>query len=73
MSGPTRPVSHGALHTIPAFRTDKSAREFFEKLAPGYRKQFIAWVAMAKRPETKAARVKESLALLARGEKLGLK
>jgi uncharacterized protein YdeI (YjbR/CyaY-like superfamily) len=51
----------------------KGAREFFEKLAPTYRRQFIGWVVTAKRPETKAMRVRESLALLARGEKLGLK
>jgi uncharacterized protein YdeI (YjbR/CyaY-like superfamily) len=56
-----------------ALGRNKSAKEFFEKLAPTYRRQFIGWVIMAKRPETKAMRVRESLALLARGEKLGLK
>jgi uncharacterized protein YdeI (YjbR/CyaY-like superfamily) len=56
-----------------ALGRNKSAKEFFEQLAPTYRRQFIGWVIMAKRPETKAMRVRESLALLARGEELGLK
>lgn len=56
-----------------ALDLNKSAREFFETLAPSYRRQFIGWIAMAKRPETKAVRVRESVTLLARGEKLGLK
>lgn len=52
---------------------NKAAQAFFKKLAPTYRKQFIAWIVTAKRPETKAKRIEESLALLAKGEKLGLK
>lgn len=56
-----------------ALGRNKSAKEFFGGLAPTYRRQFIAWIVMARRPETKAMRVRESLALLARGKKLGLK
>lgn len=56
-----------------ALARNRAAEDFFEKLAPTYRKQFIGWIITAKRPETRAKRLKESLALLARGEKLGLK
>lgn len=56
-----------------ALAKNKNASEFFAQLAPSYRKQFIGWIAIAKRPETRARRVKESIALLARGEKLGMK
>jgi len=56
-----------------ALERNGKAREFFEGLAPTYRKHFIGWIVTAKRPETRAKRLKESLALLARGEKLGLK
>ena len=56
-----------------ALARNKRAKEFFEKLAPTYQKQFIGWIVTAKRPETTAKRIKESLALLAKGEKLGLK
>jgi len=56
-----------------ALAKNRKARDFFEKLAPTYRKHFIGWIVAAKRPETKAKRLKESLALLGKGRKLGLK
>jgi len=49
------------------------AKRFFERLAPTYQKHFIGWIVTAKRPETRAKRVGESIALLASGGKLGLK
>jgi uncharacterized protein YdeI (YjbR/CyaY-like superfamily) len=52
---------------------NRKAKDFFEKLAPTYRKHFIGWIVTAKKPETRAKRLKETLSLLARGEKLGLK
>jgi uncharacterized protein YdeI (YjbR/CyaY-like superfamily) len=56
-----------------ALLKNRKAKVFFEGLAPTYRKHFIGWIATAKRQETRAKRIKECLALLARGEKLGLK
>jgi len=56
-----------------ALEGDGKARAFFESLAPTYRRQYIVWNAMAKRSETIARRVKESMNLLAQGKKLGLK
>lgn len=56
-----------------AFSKNKKAKDFFEILAPSYQRQFIGWIATARKPETKAKRLQESLALLGRGEKLGLK
>jgi uncharacterized protein YdeI (YjbR/CyaY-like superfamily) len=56
-----------------ALARSRKAKAFFEELAPTYRKHFIGWIVTAKRPETRAKRLKESLALLAGGEKLGLK
>ncbi len=56
-----------------ALARNKKAKAFFEKLAPTYRKQFIGWIVTAKRPETRLKRLKESLVLLGRGEKLGLR
>ncbi len=56
-----------------ALTKSKKAREFFDQLAPSYRKQFISWIAVAKRQETKERRVRESIVLLERGEKLGMK
>jgi uncharacterized protein YdeI (YjbR/CyaY-like superfamily) len=56
-----------------ALARNPKAKDFFEKLPPSHRKHFIAWVVTAKRPETRARRVRQSLALLARGEELELK
>ncbi len=71
----SRPVfSQGIPQELAAaFARNWAAKNSFEKLAPSYQRQFIGWLATAKRPETKVRRLKECLALLERGEKLGLK
>ena len=56
-----------------ALAKNKKARRYFDQLAPSYRKQFIGWITMAKRQETKARRVRESMALLEQGKRLGIK
>ena len=56
-----------------ALAKSKKADAFFEELAPSDRKQFIGWVALAKRQDTKERRVAESITLLERGQRLGLK
>jgi uncharacterized protein YdeI (YjbR/CyaY-like superfamily) len=49
------------------------ARAFLQKLAPTYRRHFVGWIHSAKRPETREKRMREAIALLAAGKKLGLK
>lgn len=56
-----------------ALAHNKKAKGNFDKLAPSYRKYYIGWIAVAKRPETKKRRIDESIALLEKGKKLGLK
>jgi len=56
-----------------ALKANLSAWEFFRALAPTYRRHFVAWIHTAKRPETRARRIRESIRLLAAGKKLGLK
>jgi uncharacterized protein YdeI (YjbR/CyaY-like superfamily) len=56
-----------------ALKGNPKAWRFFQELAPTYRRHFVVWIHIAKRPETKAARIRESIALLAAGKKLGLK
>jgi len=56
-----------------ALRKNKRAHETFRKLAPTYQKQYLGWIEVAKRPETKEKRINESIRLLAEGKKLGLK
>jgi uncharacterized protein YdeI (YjbR/CyaY-like superfamily) len=49
------------------------ALEFFNSLNKADRNQYIYWVASAKREETRQKRIKESLELLVKEQKLGLK
>jgi uncharacterized protein YdeI (YjbR/CyaY-like superfamily) len=56
-----------------ALKANPDAWKFFRQLAPTYRRDFVVWIHMAKRPDTRARRIGESIALLASGKKLGLK
>ena len=56
-----------------ALKADSKAWEFFRGLAPTHRRDFVVWIHMAKRPETRDRRIRESIRLLAAGKKLGLK
>src|SRR5918997_5605482 len=59
-----------AIPALPAYigealRANSKAWEFFRKLPPTYRRQFVVWIHTAKRPETRKRRIRESIALLA--------
>jgi uncharacterized protein YdeI (YjbR/CyaY-like superfamily) len=56
-----------------ALAKNKKAKENFDKLASSYRRQYIGWIAVAKSAETKKRRIEESIALLEKGKKLGMK
>ena len=56
-----------------ALRANPGAWKFFRELAPTYRRDFVVWIHIAKRPDTRARRLRESISLLAAGKKLGLK
>ena len=56
-----------------ALRANAGAWRFFRELAPSHRRNFVVWIHMAKRPETRARRIRDSIALLAAGKTLGLK
>ena len=56
-----------------ALKTNSRAWEFFRELAPRERRNFVVWIHTAKRAETRERRIRESIALLAAGKKLGLK
>jgi bacteriocin resistance YdeI/OmpD-like protein/uncharacterized protein DUF1905 len=52
-----------------ALDTEPAARRFFESLATFYRKNFIRWIEGAKRPETRAQRIAETVATLKSGKR----
>lgn len=56
-----------------AFRAEPRAWRFFQSLAPTYRRHFVGWIHTAKRAETRERRIRESIALLRAGKRLGLK
>lgn len=56
-----------------AIKADPKAWSFFQKLPRSERRNFVVWIYIAKRPETRARRIRESIARLAAGKKLGLK
>lgn len=47
-----------------ALEATPQARAFFESLATFYRKNYLRWIESAKRPETRAARIGETINLL---------
>lgn len=61
------------LEFAKALAQNKKAKTNFDQLAPTYRRHYIGWIATAKRPETRERRIVESVALLEKGKKLGLK
>jgi uncharacterized protein YdeI (YjbR/CyaY-like superfamily) len=61
------------VYIAKALKANFKAWEFFRELAPTYRRHFVVWIHTAKRPETRARRIRESIRLLAAGKKLGLK
>ncbi len=70
-----RPVMDGRrpVELAKALSRNRKAKEFFESLAPSCQRRFIGWIVTARKPETKARRVRESMALLGRRQQLGLK
>jgi uncharacterized protein YdeI (YjbR/CyaY-like superfamily) len=56
-----------------ALDQNQKAKTFFETLAPSYRKHYIGWIITAKRPETREKRIRESIQLLEKNQKLGMK
>lgn len=56
-----------------ALDKNKIASDYFNSLAPSYRKMFLLWINSAKREETKLKRIDEAINLLTQNKKLGLK
>jgi uncharacterized protein YdeI (YjbR/CyaY-like superfamily) len=61
------------IYIATALKGTPQAWEFFRELAPSDRRDFVVWIHTAKRDETRATRIRESIALLVAGKKLGLK
>jgi uncharacterized protein YdeI (YjbR/CyaY-like superfamily) len=60
-------------YIVAAFKSNSKAWEFFQRLSARNRRDFVVWIHTAKRPETRDRRIRESIELLAAGQKVGLK
>jgi len=56
-----------------ALDANPKASSCFGKLPPSERRKYLGWIDLAKQQETKERRLREAIALLAAGQKLGLK
>ena len=56
-----------------ALDQNPKARDFFNTLTKTDQEQYVNWIATAKRPDTREKRIKESIGLLEKGQKLGLR
>lgn len=54
---------------LAALEAEPQAKAFFESLATFYRNTYIKWIESAKKPETRATRIKEMIQLLKAGKK----
>ena len=70
---PHPPIPILPAYVAKAFKTNVGAWQFFRGLAPTHQRDYVVWIHTVKRPETRARRITESIALLAAGKKLGLK
>ena len=57
---------------LKALSRNKKALENFRSFPPGYRRQFLFWIDSAKRPETKLARIKQTVLMAAANKKPGI-
>ena len=58
---------------IAALNNNRKAKNYYESLAPTYKRQYIGWINSAKLNETKQKRINVSMKLLTGGKRLGLR
>lgn len=53
-----------------AFKAEKEAKSFFEKLAYTHQREYVTWINEAKRDETRQARILKTIEMLKKGKKI---
>lgn len=71
--GPKPIIPELPAYIAKAFKANATAWAFFQSLPARERRNFVVWIHIAKREETRERRIREAVDLLARGERLGLK
>ena len=57
---------------LAALKRDRTARRYWDAFPPGERKRILQWIVTAKRPETRAKRVEETVTLAAQNVRANL-
>ena len=52
-----------------AFRTEKDAKAFFDKLSYTHQREYVNWINEAKREETRQSRIQKTIEMLKQGKK----
>src|SRR5215213_10126252 len=52
-----------------AFKTEKEAKAFFEKLSYTHKREYVRWISEAKREETRQNRILKTIAMLKQGKR----
>lgn len=52
-----------------AFKTEKAAKDFFEKLSYTHQREYVMWINEAKREETRQSRILKTVEMLKKGKK----
>src|SRR5687768_12640571 len=52
-----------------AFKTEKEAKAFFEKLSYTHQREYVTWINEAKREETRQNRIAKTVEMLKKGQK----
>jgi uncharacterized protein YdeI (YjbR/CyaY-like superfamily) len=70
---PKQSIPELPAYVAKAIKANPDAWRFFQTLSQRSRRDFVVWIHTAKRPETRVKRIRESIALLSAGKRLGLK
>jgi hypothetical protein len=52
-----------------AFKAEREAKAFFEKLSYTHQREYVNWINEAKKPETRASRILKTIGMLKQGKK----
>jgi hypothetical protein len=52
-----------------AFRTEKEAKTFFEKLSYTHQREYVTWINEAKKEETRQSRIAKTIEMLKKGKR----
>jgi uncharacterized protein YdeI (YjbR/CyaY-like superfamily) len=64
-----KPAAEAPPELIAALKKNAAARKTFEAFAPSHKREYVEWIVEAKREETRARRIAQTLEWLAEGKK----